>query len=241
MMSVVQLCFLLSALAGFSYSIMCNYCTAYDDIPRNCTSTIDCPANYRCSATVTEHYKDFSKEIMETSVIHRCVPESYCDTFGSYSLQTERKWMGITCCDTDYCFPDQLADIKTNNELTGVTCPVCSSNTSSTCEPEGTMQCRGEEYNCIRIYTVTKYYYYESVFYNGYYYMGGSKTVQEESSIRGCATDSFCDFGSEMMLGDHSRMETIYNCTDGAEERSGFPTTLIFCCIAQILLYLFIF
>ncbi|XP_077312672.1 uncharacterized protein LOC143933598 [Lithobates pipiens] len=249
MLSAVRLYFLLSALAGSSYAIACYWCWTFNDQEHLCReNSIECPAGYFCSATIFEKYEDISKARTYIYIYSGCVPPDQCGIMGSYSSGVETTWIATACCETNNCVPDVPATIRTSSEPSGVTCPSCASRETFACEPTGVMECRGDETNCA-LKTTTFQAYYDDTLMELYWYGSGAPEYfnytgripfwNMKISNRGCSTDHFCDFGPQS-LGKHTLRETAeYTCTGGTEERSSYPTTLILCCIAQILLYLF--
>ncbi|PIO31304.1 hypothetical protein AB205_0201810, partial [Aquarana catesbeiana] len=84
--------------------------------------------------------------------------------------------MGISCCDGDGCTPSIQNSTVTSAVSNGVQCKTCGPAGSSSCETYTTMNCTGQETQCVN-YTRTD--------------MSGS--TSSTSTIRGCGTKSLCD------------------------------------------------
>ncbi|XP_040183170.1 uncharacterized protein LOC120916329 [Rana temporaria] len=250
-MSVLQLYVLLSVLAGTTHTKLCYFCWTYAYQANLCRwGQISCGDGLLCSTTIFEYYQDYTKERTYIYVFNDCIPLEQCNLIGSFSSGQESTWLATACCDTDFCTPDVPAIIRTSSEPNGVTCPACASHETLNCEPDGFMACRGDETNCaLKTTDFTAYYAEDYMFYYWYgsgaaeyfNYTGRTPFWLQQISYRGCATDSVCEFGTQY-LGKYTVQETVhYQCTGGTEESSSYPTALILCCIAHILLYLFIF
>ncbi|XP_073457305.1 uncharacterized protein [Aquarana catesbeiana] len=251
MMSAVHLYFLLSVLAEPSYAISCYWCWSSNDVEDLCReNSTACPVDYYCSVIILEYYKDISKDRTYLYIYSGCVQPEQCGLMGSYSSGVETTWIATACCKTDNCIPDVPATIRTSSDPSGVTCPSCASQETFDCEPDGIMACRGDETNCALETTQYQAYYDEA--YMEYYWYGSNASEYLNStgtlpfwlqklSNRGCATDTVCDLGPEIIKRLSLKEITTYTCKGGTEESSSYPTTLILCCIAHILLYLFMF
>ncbi|XP_075048295.1 phospholipase A2 inhibitor and Ly6/PLAUR domain-containing protein-like [Mixophyes fleayi] len=102
-----------------------------------------------------------------------CAPNaSSCGVSGSVT-STQRAQLATSCCNSDNCDPPPLQLPSTDTLKNGVTCPTCASSNIETCKVE----CTGNEKRCVNVGITTS---------------GASVGAR----LRGCATNSVCDFGN---------------------------------------------
>ncbi|XP_069583402.1 phospholipase A2 inhibitor and Ly6/PLAUR domain-containing protein-like [Ranitomeya imitator] len=102
-----------------------------------------------------------------------CAPNAAtCGIFGSIT-STSRAMLSTSCCTTAGCTPDELKLPPTNTLKNGVTCPTCASS-----QDQCKIECMGDEKKCASVDLTT---------------VGPGLGTK----IRGCATDSICNFGDQ--------------------------------------------
>ncbi|KAM3923137.1 phospholipase A2 inhibitor and Ly6/PLAUR domain-containing protein-like [Leptodactylus fuscus] len=108
------------------------------------------------------------------------------------------------------CVPTKSCDFKGSLSLkkvqtlptqssnpNGVICPFCISADTVSCETSDTIQCMGDEQICIlRTTRVT-----------------GPYSIS--ASVRGCATKSYCDLGSESTIDERALTKVTFICPSG--------------------------
>ncbi|XP_069805558.1 phospholipase A2 inhibitor and Ly6/PLAUR domain-containing protein-like [Dendropsophus ebraccatus] len=102
-----------------------------------------------------------------------CAPNgATCEVSGSIT-STSRALISTSCCKTDGCTPADLKLPSVSLFKNGVTCQTCESPTQNPCS----IDCTGDEKNCANVALTTA---------------GPGLGTR----LRGCATDSVCNFGN---------------------------------------------
>ncbi|XP_056399866.1 uncharacterized protein LOC130294278 [Hyla sarda] len=193
MISLTGILSLLSALAATSYALSCTQCVS--PISSSCLgSSVTCPSGYRCGSK----YSETTIGGMTTTGIERsCVPSSECNLKGSIGFLHGQMKMASSCCNTDKCTPIIPSFPIISSDPNGVVCRSCISGDSTWCYTSDTIQCTGNENMCLL--QTSK--------------MSGSVPVS--TAIRGCATKSVCDVGSQSYSIGGLSVEAKYICTSG--------------------------
>ncbi|CAJ0967370.1 unnamed protein product [Ranitomeya imitator] len=141
-----------------------------------------------------------NKSGLKTQTLLRvCSPPSQCSIKGSISTSQLQLRMAASCCDTDNCTPDlpELPSKSTNsNELV---CRSCISADSTWCHTPDTIQCTGDENMCLLQSTKI------------------SGSASSSTAIRGCATKSICDLGSNTAALGGLTVDVKTVCTSGSK------------------------
>ncbi|XP_073457876.1 phospholipase A2 inhibitor 25 kDa subunit-like [Aquarana catesbeiana] len=199
----------LFALVPSGYSLSCTQCVSLSD---SCTGTREtCPSGSVCGAVYTESLA--LGIIASKSYVMSCTPQNQCDMRGSMSLpHNVRVKMGTSCCETDGCIPTLPSLPRDSSGSNGLTCRSCMSADSTWCYTSDTMQCTGEENMCLL--QTTK--------------LSGS--IEGSTAMRGCATKSLCDLGSQSSSSQGQSMEVKFICTSGSTGlQKGFYLPAVIC------------
>ncbi|XP_073426003.1 phospholipase A2 inhibitor and Ly6/PLAUR domain-containing protein-like [Dendrobates tinctorius] len=193
MNSLIGILSLFSTFAATSYALWCAQCVAFGT--STCTgNTMICPSGQVCG---TSYLEIDVGGTMNKTVVRSCALSSECGFIGSMTIQQVQYRMGISCCRYDDCTPFTPIPPSPNYSKNGVVCRTCISATSTWCYTSDTMQCTGNETMCaLQTSKIT-----------------GSNPVS--MAIRGCATQSICDLGSQSqnMAGVSASVKNI--CTNG--------------------------
>ncbi|XP_078511667.1 phospholipase A2 inhibitor and Ly6/PLAUR domain-containing protein-like [Lissotriton helveticus] len=187
---------ILSALLAEGNALSCQHCSSVT--ASTCTGALQtCTSEANaCISLVTET----SAGGAQISAFTRsCGPSSACDKTSSLSNPYMTVRSSSTCCTTDNCTPaaPQLpSPVGTKN---GVICRSCLDASSASCYTSETMTCTGVETKCIR-YSVTT--------------TSASQTTN--IAVRGCATPSFCDMGSNSASSQGTTVTIDVACTDSS-------------------------
>ncbi|XP_056398160.1 phospholipase A2 inhibitor 25 kDa subunit-like [Hyla sarda] len=193
MISLTGILSLLSALAATSYALSCTVCQSLTS--SSCSGvSVTCPSGEQCGSSYTETIFDG----VNTKVfVRRCMSISECRFIGTVSLNKVQTKKVHSCCNTDDCTPSIASFPAKSSEPNELICPSCVSITSASCSSSETVQCRGDETECLlQATTVTGL-------------QSGS------SALRGCATKSICDLGSQSQSADGVTTEVKFICTSG--------------------------
>ncbi|XP_071970190.1 phospholipase A2 inhibitor and Ly6/PLAUR domain-containing protein-like [Engystomops pustulosus] len=102
-----------------------------------------------------------------------CAPNAdTCGISGSIT-STGRAILSTSCCKTDGCTPDELKLPSSNLQPNGVSCQTCPPSSQDQC----IINCKGDEKKCATVELAT---------------VGPGLGTK----LRGCATDSICNFGN---------------------------------------------
>ncbi|KAM3921581.1 phospholipase A2 inhibitor and Ly6/PLAUR domain-containing protein-like [Leptodactylus fuscus] len=137
----------------------------------------------------------FANGSPSVSLTKGCTVSSQCNFNGSMSMLLGNLRMVISCCSTDNCVPSIPALPPTNSSRNGLVCRSCVSADSSWCYTSDTMRCTGEENKCLL--QTTK--------------VAGILST----AIRGCATKSLCDLGSQSQIIEGVSTDVKFICTSG--------------------------
>ncbi|XP_077312664.1 phospholipase A2 inhibitor gamma subunit B-like [Lithobates pipiens] len=209
MTSLLQILGVLSALVTSGNSLSCTECFSVSD---SCTGpSMTCPSGSVCGAQYAETWAKGT--IVSKLYVMSCVRQDQCDITGSMSFPNNaRRKMGTSCCRTDRCtptFPSLRKDISGSN---GLTCQSCISANSTWCSTSDTMECMGDENTCVLQTTKV------------------SGLTTGSTAIRGCATKSICDFGSQSRGVLGRKIETTFICTSGSTGlQKGFYLPIMIC------------
>ncbi|KAM8927843.1 uncharacterized protein RCH25_008151 [Pelodytes ibericus] len=203
-------CLILADLST-SYALDCTTC--FSMTGSSCSGTsIACPSDYVCgiAKTVTSA---MGLQVSE-QVSRSCVPRNVCSLKASMSLYGNmRSQVGYSCCYTDNCTPPQPPLPELDTKPNGLVCRTCVSADSDWCYTDETMKCTGSENMCLLQTMKTK------------------GPVTATTAIRGCATKSFCDAGSQSLENAGLSVESKITCTSGAGGLySGFLLSLLVSC-----------
>ncbi|MEE6481979.1 hypothetical protein FKM82_013094 [Ascaphus truei] len=183
----------LCALTATGYSLSCTVCVSSSGT--SCTGpSITCPADHVCmsSYTVTT-----ARGIDIVDVFNRgCESQSKCGMSGSVSIADGKIKIGATCCTSDNCTPPIPTLPADNHQRNGVTCRTCTSADSDWCYTSDTMGCTGDEKMCL-LQTTTM-----------------SEPISSNVAIRGCATESICNVGSQNVSSSGVNLRVTYKCSN---------------------------
>ncbi|XP_040183166.1 phospholipase A2 inhibitor and Ly6/PLAUR domain-containing protein-like [Rana temporaria] len=216
MASLLKILGVLSALVTSGYSLSCTKCSS--SISDSCTGPSEtCPSGSLCGAGYAESWALGIR--VSKSYTMSCVPQDKCDKTGSMSLPNNvRMKMGTTCCKTDQCTPTFPSLPRDSSGSNGLTCRSCISD-STWCYTSDTMQCTGDENMCLL--QTTK--------------VSGPKPAS--IAMRGCATKSICNLGSESSSAEGVSMEVKFICTSGSIGlQKGFYLPAVICILLLKLL-----
>ncbi|MEE6481897.1 hypothetical protein FKM82_013054 [Ascaphus truei] len=192
MRSLLQVLCVLSAFVGTGNSLSCIVCEDADDI--FCTSLYKtCPADNVCMFSYIENT---AGGIENTVLTRTCESQSQCGMSGSLTFSAFKTKIGTSCCSTDYCTPPMPTLPADNNLKNGVTCPSCTSADSDYCSTSETIECTGDEKKCLLQSTIA------------------GDIVK--FAMRGCATESICNIGSQSVSSDGITTEVKNKCSNGS-------------------------
>uniref|UniRef100_A0A8C5PZJ1 UPAR/Ly6 domain-containing protein n=1 Tax=Leptobrachium leishanense TaxID=445787 RepID=A0A8C5PZJ1_9ANUR len=176
MKSLLLFTCLLSGLVSFGYSLSCMHCQTEGEL--SCTGDEKkCPSeNYACAATSTI---SIIEGVARKTFSRSCEKRSSCGIFGTIGYLKGKVKTATSCCYADSCTPSSPALPVDNSQRVGLTCSSCTSQDSTWCHTGETIECTGEEKRCLFQATTT------------------SGPKQRKSSVRGCASKSLCDIGSQ--------------------------------------------
>ncbi|KAM4652612.1 phospholipase A2 inhibitor NAI-like [Discoglossus pictus] len=181
-----------SALLAAAYSLQCTQCVGIT----SCSgSSITCPAGSLCGYTRT---KVISAGITQESFIRSCILEKQCNINGTMSYPQSTLWMVTSCCSTDNCNAPSLPLPTIGTNKNGLVCRACVTADSDWCYTSDTMQCTGNQNMCLL----------QSVKISG--------TTSIKAALRGCATKSICDLGSQTTSEGGVTTNVKYVCTSGS-------------------------
>ncbi|XP_075696508.1 uncharacterized protein LOC142662265 [Rhinoderma darwinii] len=164
---------LLLTLAATSSALSCTTCVSASS--QTCTgSSVTCPSGFLCGSSYIETIAETTVALART-----CTPSSQCDVKGSIGVQQGQIKMVTSCCDTDGCTPAIPALPTTSSVPNGLVCRSCLSADSNWCYTSDTLQCTGDQNMCLLQTTEIM------------------EPVSASTAIRGCASKSVCDIGSQ--------------------------------------------
>ncbi|KAM4651808.1 phospholipase A2 inhibitor gamma subunit B-like [Discoglossus pictus] len=214
MISFLGLLCVLSSLAATGYSLTCDVCFVMGATSCGSTTTMTCSDDNACASIYTVTISDAGIKL--TEVFNKgCVPKNQCNEPGIISISHARIKRSISCCDTDHCTPSTPKLIDDNFQPNGLICRSCASIDSTWCYTKDTIQCSGHENMCILVTTKI------------------SGVVSSTVALRGCATKSICDIGSQSVKQNMQSMEVTFSCTSGS---MGLHGGFLFPAVASIVL-----
>ncbi|XP_075046993.1 phospholipase A2 inhibitor and Ly6/PLAUR domain-containing protein-like [Mixophyes fleayi] len=170
------------------YSLKCISCQSYSSTSCTGTTTVECPAGNACGYV----YAEASEGGLKTRVLIRsCIIENQCNTSGSITYYSGKSKTATSCCSTDNCAPLPLKIPADSTEKNKLVCRSCLKANANWCYTSDTMECTGDETKCI---------------------LQTSKTSAGSVALRGCATKSICDQGSQSTAAGEVKVW----CTDGS-------------------------
>ncbi|XP_044130978.1 phospholipase A2 inhibitor and Ly6/PLAUR domain-containing protein-like [Bufo gargarizans] len=192
MSSLIGILSLLSALAATSYALSCTQCISSG---ATCSGpSITCPSGNQCGSAYTETTIVGAKSM---SLTRSCAPSSQCGLKGSVGIQQGHMRMSTSCCNTDNCTPGPPTFPTTSSTPNGLVCRSCISADSTSCNTDDTVQCTGDQNRCLLMTTQV------------------SGSASASAAIRGCATKSICDIGSQSVSAGGVTTDVKFICTSG--------------------------
>ncbi|XP_040182764.1 phospholipase A2 inhibitor and Ly6/PLAUR domain-containing protein-like [Rana temporaria] len=195
MTSLLRILGVVSALVASGSSLSCTRCISPSD---SCSGpNVTCSSGSVCGAVYTESW---SKGTIDSkSYMMSCMRLDKCNIGGSFSmLDNARVKLGRSCCGTDLCVPPLPSLPGNSPRSNGFKCQSCTSADSTWCDSSDTMECMEEENMC---FLQTKIV---------------SGSAIESTAIRGCATKSICDFGSQSGSSQGVKTVVDFTCTNGS-------------------------
>ncbi|XP_073457867.1 uncharacterized protein [Aquarana catesbeiana] len=150
----------------------CVVCRSEDSLTCNFSLSV-IPANSKCASAYLIITGDGKTGYQ---VIRSWAPVNKCNIAGSVTTTHINLWMGISCCDGDGCTPSIPATTSISAVSNGVQCKTCISLDNSFCETNTTMNCTGQNTQCVSYARTATY---------------GS--ISSTEKFRGCGTKSLCD------------------------------------------------
>ncbi|XP_044134623.1 phospholipase A2 inhibitor and Ly6/PLAUR domain-containing protein-like [Bufo gargarizans] len=214
MSSLFGILCLLSALVATSYALSCTHCFSNE---ATCSGpSLTCSSGQHCGTTYRETIAAGLKSI---SLTRSCTLATQCGFRGTVGIQHGNIRMGTSCCNSDNCTPS-LPSLPIRSSYTnGLVCRSCKSDDSARCHTADTIECTGDENMCLLQTT------HES----------GSASAS--SAIRGCATESICNLGSQSASAGGVIRDIKFICTSGG--LSAHTTVLAPAIVCLLLLKLF--
>lgn len=172
--------------------LMCVLCRAEDSL--ECEGILElCPTNQVCGSS----YRVTASAANTTSSIARsCFPEDKCNIFGTMSITGKRIATGTSCCKEDGCTPSIAPWKPKLAKPNGVKCKTCLSSYSDSCETADTLNCRGDETQCVS-YALTMSTDFDSAAF----------------SFRGCGTKALCEAQNYLMIINDVEFNHRFTCT----------------------------
>ncbi|XP_066428748.1 phospholipase A2 inhibitor and Ly6/PLAUR domain-containing protein-like [Eleutherodactylus coqui] len=212
MISLIGFLSLFSALTATSSALLCTKCTSTST---TCSgSSITCPDGFMCGS----EYTVLGEGERTEHLIRKCTPSSECNFSGSMTMTEERFALGISCCSTDNCTPTLPTVPTKGHNPNGVICRSCVSAQSTSCYTSDTIQCTADENMCL-LQTI-------------------EITGSASSAMRGCATKSYCDLGSQSYTAGGSTIKATFICTSGAISAHKVILTPAIVCLLVLKLFL---
>uniref|UniRef100_A0A8C5QT23 Phospholipase A2 inhibitor and Ly6/PLAUR domain-containing protein-like n=1 Tax=Leptobrachium leishanense TaxID=445787 RepID=A0A8C5QT23_9ANUR len=198
-------CVLLAAVTTVR-SLSCVICSSFS-LTCDSISRVDCPSGNLCGSQYTRG-RLFE---VNTQVFARgCVPADKCSINGSLTYKEGFTKTATTCCNASGCTPDNPTLPENSTVLNGVVCRSCASPSSTSCYTSDTIKCTGNENMCLLQTTELK--------------------ANVASSVRGCATKTMCDLGTQSSTDSGLTLTSKFICTNGSVDlRSSLFLPLILC------------
>ncbi|XP_040183157.1 uncharacterized protein LOC120916317 [Rana temporaria] len=171
---------------------MCVFCRAEDAL--ECEGKLDfCPKNTICGSSYRVTVSAGNKT---SSIARSCVPEDKCNIFGTMSITGKRIATGTSCCKEDGCTPSIEPWKPKLAKLNEKKCKTCLSSYADSCETNDTLECRGDENECVS-YAMTMSTDFDTAAY----------------SFRGCGTKALCDAQNYLMIINDVEYGHRFTCT----------------------------
>ncbi|XP_073459885.1 uncharacterized protein [Aquarana catesbeiana] len=168
----------------------CVVCSSWNSLTCNASLSV-IPANSKCASA---YQISTTNGVTAYKVIRSWAPVNKCNIAGSMTVDGTKYSMGISCCDGDGCTPSISDTTSTSQVSNDVQCKTCESFGSSSCETYTTMNCTGQETQCVS-YAQTA--------------MLGS--IPSSSMIQGCGTKPLCD--AQILSSTMNYMTVVNNFT----------------------------
>uniref|UniRef100_A0A8C5WJN9 UPAR/Ly6 domain-containing protein n=1 Tax=Leptobrachium leishanense TaxID=445787 RepID=A0A8C5WJN9_9ANUR len=197
------------------HSLLCTQCE--DNESFKCEGgNITCPSDFVCGTTYTVNIVGSTEA--SKSYTRECVLRKECDFQGGISLLADIKiLLGRSCCYTDLCIPAQPKLPAVSTRFNGLVCRTCVSTYSDWCYTDDTVHCTGNENMCLLQTTSI------------------TGAVSMTNALRGCATKSLCDLGSQTAETAGQKVDVRFICTSGtAGLYSGLTLSLVAILITNI-------
>ncbi|XP_077312669.1 phospholipase A2 inhibitor and Ly6/PLAUR domain-containing protein-like [Lithobates pipiens] len=207
MMCLLELFFILAALANTGLSLSCMQCSS---TTTSCTgSSVTCSSGNKCGVIYTTTTAGSSTT---SSYAMSCLSSDQCSLSGSLTTNDMRLKTAASCCSTDNCIPSLPSLPGDSSVYNGVTCRSCLSASSTWCYTSDTIKCTGNENMCLLQSTE----------------ISGSQSLA--TAIRGCSTQSFCNLGSQSSSANGLSSSIKFVCTSGSSGlRQGFYLPAVIC------------
>ncbi|XP_075697018.1 phospholipase A2 inhibitor and Ly6/PLAUR domain-containing protein-like [Rhinoderma darwinii] len=191
MASLIAILSLLSALLAPSYALTCTVCSS--TLASTCSgSSNTCPSGSVCGSSYSEAR---AGGVTTQALVRECTPTSQCNFIGSIGIPQGQTRMVTACCNTDNCTPTIPTLPSPSSVPNGQVCRSCISLDSNWCYTSDTLQCTGNENMCLLQTTKV------------------TGSVSLSTAIRGCATKSVCDIGSQSQSASGISSEVKFICT----------------------------
>ncbi|KAM4015672.1 uncharacterized protein ACNLHF_002316 [Anomaloglossus baeobatrachus] len=203
---LLLICILWSSSATGS-ALLCTSCSSLTS--SQCTGpSVTCDSGYQCASISSQTIYQGS---LSPVSIRTCMPSSsQCGVTGSMNTQQGRMWTAISCCNTDNCTPTIPSLPSVDSTLNGKVCSSCITTSSASCTSSNTMQCSGNENMCLLQSTQ-------------------STGLVPLLGIRGCATKSLCDLGTQNFDVTGVTMQITFTCSGGTSVHKVLLTPAVAC------------
>ncbi|XP_066428759.1 urokinase plasminogen activator surface receptor-like [Eleutherodactylus coqui] len=212
MTSLIGILSLVSALSATSSALSCTECTSMSSSICSGISTT-CSSGSVCGSIYNQV---FTEGVMTEGLVRGCTPLFACNFSGTMSVKERRMGLSISCCSTDDCTPTLPTLLTKSHNPNGVICRSCVSDQSAWCYTSDTVQCAGDENMCFLQTT------------EGFF----------SSTMRGCATRSYCDLGSQSNNNGGSTINATITCTSGGISAHKVVLTPAILCLLLLKLFL---
>ncbi|KAM4015540.1 uncharacterized protein ACNLHF_002197 [Anomaloglossus baeobatrachus] len=200
---------ILSTLVATTFSLSCNECSGL--APKSCQRTkVMCPPDFNvCVATLESDTQHGKQEI--TLYREYCGKSSMCSYTGSLTTNFAGKKMSSTCCFTSNCSPSMPKFPTEKNDKNGVSCKSCSNLKEATCETSTTIDCIGDEKECVTMAITSKAGDASSIYF-----------------LSGCGTQGLCNVTEREYQYGGQATKTTFMCSGGNDIHPvGLPLMLL--------------
>ncbi|XP_077116217.1 uncharacterized protein LOC143770462 [Ranitomeya variabilis] len=199
---------------NISEALSCTQCMSTSS---SCSgNSVTCPSGHVCASQYSETTVGGKKTEM---LLRLCSPPSECSTKGSISTSQLQLMMAVSCCGTDNCTPDLPALPTKSTNSNELVCRSCISADSTWCYTPDTVQCTGDENMCLLQSTKI------------------SGSTSSSTAIRGCATKSICDLGSQTATLGGVSVDVKTVCTSGSKSVHHVVLNPAFVCFLLLKLF----